>query len=94
MSGTNGKFKNESSTKMTLMKFFAVLCIVASGSSIYKYINDADGNYNQKNVTTNVAYLSPNMLRASSSAIDESPSAFKTLDISQNKVSEQLNLLL
>lgn len=94
MSGTNGKFKSESSTKITLMKFFAVLCIVASGASIYKYINDADGNYNEKNITTNVAYLSQNMLRASSSAIDGNPNAFKTLDISQNRVSEQLNLLL
>lgn len=88
------KFKSESGTKNTLMKIFAVLCIVASGASIYKYIDEMDANYNEKNITTNIAYLSQNMLRASSTAIDGNNNSFKSINASQNKVSEQLNLLL
>jgi len=88
------KVRPENSTKKMVLKVLAVLCIVASGASIYKYIDDIDGNYNEKNITTNVAYLSQNMLRASSSAIDGNPNAFKSLAASQDRVSEQLNLLL
>lgn len=88
------RFKNESGTKNTIMKVFAILCIAASGLSIYKYIDDMDSNYNEKNITTNVAYLSQSMLRASSSAIEGNPNSFKSLSNSQEKASEQLNLLL
>jgi len=88
------KVRPENSTKKMVLKVLAVLCIVASGGSIYKYIDDMDGNYNEKNITTNVAYLSQNMLRASSSAIDGNPNAFKSLAASQDRVGEQLSLLL
>lgn len=88
------KVRPENSTKKMVLKVLAVLCIVASGGSIYKYIDDMDGNYNEKNITTNVAYLSQNMLRASSSAIDGNPNAFKSLATSQDRVGEQLSLLL
>lgn len=88
------KVRPENSTKKMVLKVLAVLCIVASGGSMYKYIDDMDGNYNEKNITTNVAYLSQNMLRASSSAIDGNPNAFKSLANSQDKVGEQLSLLL
>ena len=44
------RFKNEGGTKNTIMKVFAILCIAASGLSIYKYIDDMDSNYNEKNI--------------------------------------------
>lgn len=88
------RFKSDGGAKNTIMKIFAVVCIAASGLSIYKYIDDMDSNYNEKNITTNVAYLSQSMLRASSSAIEGNQNSFKTLSAAQDKASEQLNLLL
>ncbi len=94
MAAKTTRFKSDGGAKNTIMKIFAVVCIAASGLSIYKYIDDMDSNYNEKNITTNVAYLSQSMLRASSSAIEGNQNSFKTLSAAQDKASEQLNLLL
>lgn len=94
MAAKTTRFKSDGGAKNTIMKIFAIVCIAASGLSIYKYIDDMDSNYNEKNITTNVAYLSQSMLRASSSAIEGNQNSFKTLSTAQDKASEQLNLLL
>lgn len=94
MAAKTTRFKSDGGAKNTIMKIFAVVCIAASGLSIYKYIDDMDSNYNEKNITTNVAYLSQSMLRASTSAIEGNQSSFKTIANAQDKATEQLNLLL